>query len=671
MHDVLAGRRAWHVEVAHVLDGLAQLPDGCVQTVITSPPYWSLRAYGTEPVVMGGAAGCEHEFTDTPGAPVITGGLTPKQVTNAGSYMGGVPTAWGRDQPQWADTIAGKGRYQPAATCARCNAWRGELGSEPDPTRFVANLVAVMREVKRVLRADGTVWLNIGDSYAGSGKGMMTHGDPNHTSRLNGGKGVGPGEKVLRQAVPVFGDAGVPSKSLCLIPERLALALADDGWIIRSRIAWCKKSSMPESVTDRPTSAWEHVWLLAKQGRYFYDAEAVRQPSLDPTHGASEEWVSHRDGRHDGTKGAAPFQAYRPAYANLRNYWAIPDIIGHGEPQESLQDVRGLPDAPAPRCLLLPEGWDDAQLLSALRGSTGVAGSQGQHTSVHGLHAGVPADSSGATGDTALRGFPEGRSGASPQKPAAPDQETRHLNHVDCDGMASDSGAVRQPVRVLWSDGSITDYRPQNPNQPGRPSHEGERSSRVPPVQQSEEGQAPLAQWWLLGPSPFPGAHFATFPTEIPRRAILAGTSAQGACPQCGAPWRRVVNAVGGLVGEGSWVDHRLDASQGRHRSRSADGGDTPYRRETTGWSPTCRHPHTADQTVPCLILDPFAGAGTSLLVADRLGRRAIGIELNPDYARMAEARLRDDAPLLFEEAVDEDEAPAPAVDGALQLGLF
>lgn len=127
----------------------------------------------------------------------------------------------------------------------------GQIGLEQTPDEYVANIVAVMREVWRVLRDDGTVWLNLGDSYASSGK-------------------------------PGFGIAPTPEglkpKDLIGIPWRVALALQQDGWYLRSDIIWHKPNPMPESVTDRPTKAHEYVFLLTKSARYWYDAEAIAEP---------------------------------------------------------------------------------------------------------------------------------------------------------------------------------------------------------------------------------------------------------------------------------------------------------------------------------------------------------------------------------------------------------
>ena len=151
---------------------------------------------------------------------------------------------------------------------------QGQLGLESTPQEYVLTMVEVFREVNRVLRNDGVLWLNMGDCYASSGTsrhqkldelGMRlgTGGGKKHSSMLAG-----------RAPTPV----GLKPKDLCGIPWRLAFALQDDGWYLRSDVIWHKPNPMPESVTDRPTSAHEYVFLLTKNARYFYDAEAVREP---------------------------------------------------------------------------------------------------------------------------------------------------------------------------------------------------------------------------------------------------------------------------------------------------------------------------------------------------------------------------------------------------------
>lgn len=176
---------------------------------------------------------------------------------------------------------------QYRTTCGRCGAVRHDAGigneavpdcngaftSNPCGCCWVCHLVAVFREVRRVLRPDGTLWLNVGDAY-NSGTQFNPHS-----------RGLGPGDRYDEQTGHSWPGhrpitPGLKPKDLCMLPARLALALQADGWWLRSEIIWAKRNPMPESVQDRPTRAHEQVYLLTKAPRYFYDAEAVKEPSL-------------------------------------------------------------------------------------------------------------------------------------------------------------------------------------------------------------------------------------------------------------------------------------------------------------------------------------------------------------------------------------------------------
>jgi len=147
----------------------------------------------------------------------------------------------------------------------------GQLGLEPTVGEFVAKMTAVFREVRRVLKPTGTLWLNMGDCYANDGKwGGSTGGK--HASGLHGSSGIGRGKVIT----------GLKPKDLVGQPWRLAFALREDGWWLRSDIIWHKPNPMPESVTDRPTKSHEYIFLLTKRERYFYDADAVREKSTYP-----------------------------------------------------------------------------------------------------------------------------------------------------------------------------------------------------------------------------------------------------------------------------------------------------------------------------------------------------------------------------------------------------
>ncbi|MCA9251625.1 MAG: site-specific DNA-methyltransferase [Phycisphaerales bacterium] len=142
----------------------------------------------------------------------------------------------------------------------------GQIGLEESPDAYVAKMVELFREVRRVLRDDGTLWLNLGDSYCGGGRGGNPEDSPFRKQATNSGSLVPP------SPIP----QGLKPKDLIGIPWRVAFALQSDGWYLRQDIIWHKPNPMPESVTDRCTKAHEYIFLLSKSARYFYDAEAIK-----------------------------------------------------------------------------------------------------------------------------------------------------------------------------------------------------------------------------------------------------------------------------------------------------------------------------------------------------------------------------------------------------------
>ena len=429
----------YRIMTGDAIEQLRTLPDRSVHCVVTSPPYWGLRDYGTA-TWEGGDFECDHK----PGNARRVGATT----------LGGGTATSGHQHEGFRDL------------CGKCGARRidNQIGLETTPAQYVARLVDVFEEVRRVLRPDGTLWLNLGDSYA-SGKGTCYN--------PGGGAGSFVQDKerypLDRGSVISLRENGLKPKDLVGIPWRVAFALQDAGWWLRAEIIWAKKAPMPESVQDRPTRSHEHIFLLTKAARYFYDAEAVREAMV---------------------KGAA--------------------------------------------------------------GST----------------------------------FVDGKTGV--------------------------NGQGRQSQAERTDNGAGSNQR----------------------------------DVWLLGPEPYPDAHFATFPTEIPRRAILAGTSERGCCPACGAPWRRVVK------GSGTGPQRKGRKNEQVRLTRFAGAEWEKWKAEnpnvTTGWQPTCTC--DASEPVPCTVLDPFGGSGTTAAVAIEQGRNAIICELNPTYVGLARRRIRVVAPLLSEE---------------------
>lgn len=428
---------------------LASLPAESVHCVVTSPPYFGLRSYsGVEPTVWDDPGDCAHEW----GAEQPS--LKPGQV----------------NQTKWAGVtaVADGNKVGRGAFCCHCPAWLGTLGNEPTPALYIQHIVEVFRAVRCVLRKEGMLWLNLGDSYAGSGKGPTGHnGIGNHDERQGF---VGQSRKNKTDA-----PAGYKAKDLMMMPARVAIALCDDGWYLRSAIVWAKQVPMPESVEDRPTSSYEMIYLLAKSSKYYFDTLAVAEPS---------------------TSNGRIVKAYG-AEANLRF------------------------------------SADDAN------------------------------DRRTATFDHDVAVGP-----------------TRNLRNV-----------------------------------------------------------------WLLGPEPLTGLdHYAAYPTEVPRRAILAGTSEHGVCAECGAPWTREVERTALKHN-----DHQ--AKMQRVRSNGVQTGGTAsvtlgtgysVQRWATGWCPSCKHDAP---TVPATILDPFGGSGTTSVVSRELGRRSVYIDASAQYCAMAARRLEKQTP--------------------------
>lgn len=235
------------------LDVLPTLPERSVRCCVTSPPYYGLRDYGTASWT-GGDAICDHVQLD-----MHVAGMDGTTQNSARQ---------GRTPPP---NILYKSR------CGKCGATRtdSQIGLEATPDAYVAQLVAVFRAVRRVLTDDGTLWLNIGDSYFSTTRG--SGGSDPTTSPKQAWKGAENGQAFPSRHISA-GHLPLKAKDLIGIPWRVAFALQADGWYLRSDIIWHKPNPMPESVTDRPTKAHEYVFLLSKQPTYYYDADAVKEP---------------------------------------------------------------------------------------------------------------------------------------------------------------------------------------------------------------------------------------------------------------------------------------------------------------------------------------------------------------------------------------------------------
>lgn len=189
----------------------------------------------------------------------------------------------------------------------------GQLGLEETPEEYVGKLVAVFREARRVLRDDGVLWLNLGDSYNSSGPNNHDKSHVIGTTKLKGQPGT-------------HGWSELKPKDLIGIPWRVAFALQADGWWLRMDNIWEKPNAMPESVTDRPTKAHEYVFLMSKSERYFYDNEAIREPYQSS--GSSVLRDKHAEGYQANYSGGNRFSAgardyYNKGGRNKRSVWTV------------------------------------------------------------------------------------------------------------------------------------------------------------------------------------------------------------------------------------------------------------------------------------------------------------------------------------------------------------
>ncbi len=244
---------------------MSELPDGSVQCVVTSPPFWGLRKYsGNQELIWGGDPNCKHEWLDA---------------TYKRRSSDGMP---GFSKERYDDkTYEELRRDKPIenAFCSKCSAWRGAFGLEPQPEMYIEHTIEILREIRRVLRKDGVVFWDIGDSYASNGiyigKYKETH--PEHIDFHTKHSGRYP------QKQKGYRGGSIKAKDLCLIPFKVAIAAQEDGWWVRSVIIWSKSNPMPESVTDRPTESHEYILMLTKNKNYYWDADAVRTKFADAT----------------------------------------------------------------------------------------------------------------------------------------------------------------------------------------------------------------------------------------------------------------------------------------------------------------------------------------------------------------------------------------------------
>ncbi len=524
------------IHVGDCRETLGRLAANSVNLVITSPPFYGLRAYKVEPGVWGGTENCEHVWGDKR---VISS--QPQRDSPGGFHNS---TSRGK-QPNT------KGKAFSISTgqfCQLCHTWRGTLGNEPHIELYVQNLVGIFRHIRRVLHPTGCAILNLGDSFISQGgpEPAQTKWQVDGASNTqNQGKSRRPSSELK-------------AKDLAGIPWTVALALRDDGWWLRSEIPWLKRNPMPGSQTDRPTTAHEHIFLLAKSARYYWDGEAIRQTQKTDTYRRMSQ----------------PFKGQDELVRT--GSWGVDNLAG-------MKSVN-----PSGRTYRTTDPWFAS--LDALI-----------------------------------------------------DQQREYLAHLE--SIRADGGLLL-----------------------------------------NEDGE-PLALQVNTRGSGL--AHFAVFPPDLVLPFVKAGSSERGVCGECRASWVRVTRRTGG-----SPTTKRARMAAGGQRDAdffpaSSDGHNKDYpvrdgkiaQFSTLGWRPTCPHYPRTDEwrkvprqlkdepdedyqahiapivqlrgellalwkpmkTERAVVLDPFGGAGTTAMVADREQRDAVLCELSSEYTEMGRERLQND----------------------------
>ena len=486
----------------------------------------------------------------------------------------------------------------------------GMIGGEPTLQEHIDRLVAVFREVRRVLRKDGTCWLNYGDAYAGGGRGAGSDG-----SKQRGNPGS------LVPANRGWTVDHYKPKDLMLMSARVALALQADGWWVRQRIVWEKPNTMPDSAIDRPTSAFEDIYLLTRSPTYFFDDEAVREPTTGTAH------PRRKDRRRPGSmmKGADPNDR-RGTWLDkrtvaeqgklgrkLRNVWSIHTARFHEKHYATF------PPAVVEPCIL---SGTSAHGCCARCGAPWV-----RQMSKRGYDVSRPqtrralelADQAGLTqehvdaivacgvtdaGKTRLMQRGTGRNTERHLRLASEAKE--HLGGYYREFLLPKRTTVGwqptccdcwKPIATPRSDGK---RRPDPTPRTGRKGLGRERNPNPPRSMTRGEQRAYARQ---LRESPHMDAIRKELGSAL-EHYVRTDTIGGRPLPP---------DVLEDFIGRG-WLVHPV--------------------------APMCEHPCRGEPLVPATVLDPFAGAGTVGLVAEKLGRNAILIEISEKYAEMARQRI-------------------------------
>ncbi|MBA7487137.1 hypothetical protein ES707_22699 [subsurface metagenome] len=541
----------------HTLDILKQFPDECIDTIITSIPYWGLRDYGESVnTIWDGDKDCKHEW----GNSITTKIRGSFENANVGSNKKGC-------QPK---------ELKQGQFCSLCNAWYGQLGLEPTLDLYLSHLWQITDELYRVLKKTGVMFWNHGDCYSGGKVGRTDDYIYNNARERTQGRQRKPSDNI-------------PTKCLVMQNYRLILGMIDKGWILRNTIIWNKPNHMPSSVKDRFTSSYEPVFMLTKNNKpqYYYNTKTGLMMDKKPKkliEGIDWDWkiVGDYDGEttfnvrvrdadknrfmegatEEEKKSYKKGKRKKVSYWKSVNYWFDLDAVR--QPHKDISKER------ISRAVNNQHKYID-------RPEYGGGG---------GINKPRPNRKTKIPSDTAeLFGSPRAR---------------YHRQH----------NAAISKYEYSESDYLCVNLHPSGKN-PG--------------------------DVWTIPTQPFPAAHFATFPEKLIQPMILSSCP-QWICKKCGKARVRIVKPSKEyekhLGGKGFANKNWQKEGGGSSKANNYLSLTASY--QTIGWS-DCG---CGAGWIAGVILDPFIGSGTTGLVAKKLGRSYSGIELNPEYKKMADKRI-------------------------------
>ena len=493
-----------------------------------------------------------------------------------------------------------------------------EFGLEATPQEYVAKLVDLFARLRPALKDCGTLWLNLGDSYASQGRAK--------TEACYASAGTGNSSNRDLKVGARVAPPGLKPKDLCMIPAQVALAL------------------QAPHYTGFIKAERERVWLAAMM-----DGEGclfISRSKTGATTGRDRKYVRTQDAFDVGVKVTNTNRAIVEECARIVGYGSV--RVSRTRDRDAWEWASYSHNARAVVREVYPyliAKRHEARLLLGCppSGDDGTAA----HEALKLLHGGsdvtvdYPAPPSLYAPGWWLRSDIIW-SKPNPMPESVTDRPTKAHEYIfllaKSERYYFDQDAVREPDSGQQHHRNVLN---------GAPSLEPSGGLRSPHgslwgTPDSNGNGHNIRTVWSIATKPYAAAHFATFPPEIPERCIKAGTSERGVCPECGKPWERMVERVGKSSRE--WQAERGPGTKGNdtrmgQQEKCIAGGRPPDPSYVTiGWQPTCDHDA---EPIPATVLDPFAGSGTTLEVARKLGRNSVGFELNEDYRALIEDRLK------------------------------